>query len=278
MPELPEVECVRRGLLRSLPGQEIATARVLWPGSVATHTPEAFAELVRGARWGVPDRRGKYLILPVPPRCLVVHLRMTGRLFAAPHRDDEWEYHPHTRLILEHTDGSRLYLRDIRKFARVYLVEDPLSVVGALGPEPLAEDLTAEVFDALLSRHRRQIKPLLLDQHVIAGLGNIYADESLWVAGIHPLRSSDSLSALERVRLYKAIRNVLSQAIVDGGSTIRDYHGADDRRGSHQQVLAVYGRRGRPCPRCGSEIIRSVVAQRGTHWCPTCQPLPGLQP
>lgn len=273
MPELPEVESIRRGLNTVLPGHEIAHVEIHWPGVVATHTPAEFRRAVAGLRFGPIERRGKYLILALPPYDLVIHLRMTGRLYVCESAVPEWETHPHVRAVFTLAGGGRLYMRDLRKFGRMYLVSDAKCIIENLGPEPLDNALTSERLGQILGRHHRQIKPLLLDQHTVAGLGNIYVDESLWLAGLHPLRRSDSLTPAEVSALHQAIRDVLDAALAHGGTTMRDYRGADDEQGAHQFSLAVYGRAGEPCPRCGTPIARMVVGQRGTHVCPTCQPL-----
>ncbi len=277
MPELPEVEYIRQGLNAALPGQAIEHVEILWPGVVATHTAEAFKQAVEGLRFGPVGRRGKYLILALPPHDLVIHLRMTGRLYICESAVPEWESHPHVRAVFTLAGGGRLYMRDLRKFGRMYLVADANSIIGTLGPEPLDNALSAERLRQILVGHHRQIKPLLLDQHTVAGLGNTYVDESLWLAGLHPLRISDSLTATEVAALHQAIRSVLKAALAHGGTTMRDYRGPDDEQGAHQFSLAVYGRTGQPCPRCGSTITRMVVGQRGTHVCPACQPLPKAQ-
>jgi formamidopyrimidine-DNA glycosylase len=271
MPELPEVEHIRQGLDTFLPGRRIERVEIRWPGVLATHTPEALAAETVGLTFGPVTRRGKFLILSLPPHDLLIHLRMTGRVLFSSARLPEWDEHPHVRAVFDLDDGSCLYLRDLRKFGRIYLVSDAAAVVGRLGPEPLNDDLTLEQFGALLAGHRRLIKPLLLDQHTLAGLGNIYVDETLWLAGVHPLRRSDSLNLAEVTALYDALHVVLDEAVSHGGTTLRDYRGADDREGEHQFALAVYGRAGLACPRCGTPVIRIVVGQRGTHVCPVCQ-------
>lgn len=274
MPELPEVEHIRQGLDNFLPGRRIESAVIRWPGVLATHTVEEFSLAVRGLAFGPVSRRGKYLILSLPPFDMLIHLRMTGRIMAAHAIQPEWEEHPHVRAIFGLDGGARLYFRDLRKFGRISLVTDSETIVGRLGPEPLEADLSLERFGQLLSAHRRQLKPLLLDQHLIAGLGNIYVDEVLWLARLHPLRSSDTLHDSDIRVLYDALQSVLGEAVRHGGTTLRDYRGADDREGAHQNSLSAYGRTGQPCPRCGTPIVRIVVGQRGTHLCPACQQVP----
>jgi formamidopyrimidine-DNA glycosylase len=274
MPELPEVEYIRRGLDAHLPGRQIESVVVHWAGALATHSPEDFVPRVTGLRFGPVSRRGKFLILRLDPVYLLVHLRMTGRLYLSDAPSSEWEGHPHVRVTFCLDDGGRLYFRDMRKFGRIYLTGDPARLLEKLGPEPLGNLLSMEAFRALLTSRRRQIKPLLLDQSFIAGMGNIYVDESLWLARLHPLRRSDSLDAAEAAALYEALRHILREAIAHGGTTTRDYRGANDEIGSHQHALAVYRRTGLPCPRCDTPIVRTVVGQRGTHYCPVCQVAP----
>jgi formamidopyrimidine-DNA glycosylase len=271
MPELPEVEHIRQGLDAFLPGRRIERVVITWPGVLATHTPEAFAQAVQDLTFGPVSRRGKYLILSLPPYHLLIHLRMTGRILVSDSTHLEWENHPHVRAIFCLDRGACLYFRDLRKFGRISLVADAESVVGRLGLEPLGAALSLDRFTQTLSEHHRQLKPLLLDQRTIAGLGNIYVDEVLWLAGLHPLRRSDTLQGSEIRVLYDALHSVLGEAVRHGGTTLRDYRGADDRAGTHQNALSAYGRTGLPCPRCSTPIVRIVVGQRGTHLCPACQ-------
>jgi formamidopyrimidine-DNA glycosylase len=276
MPELPEVESIVCGLAPALLGRTIVAAEVRWERAVATSSPEAFVRGLVGRRMTGVTRRGKYILIALDGRHLLVHLRMTGRLLLWPSPQAEMLGDPYLRALLVLDTGAVLAFRDVRKFGRLWLVDDPCEVVGALGPEPLGEDFSLEGLHQLL-RRRRQLKPLLLDQHALAGLGNIYVDEALWDAGLHPLRQADSLNDAEVSRLYAAIRTVLERAIAQGGTTLRDYRTANGEPGRHQECLAVYGRAGQPCPRCGGPVARIVVGQRGTHYCPVCQhPAPPL--
>ena len=277
MPELPEVEHIRRGLSAFLPGRRIEDVEVRWPGTIASHTATEFATAVRDLAFGAVGRRGKYLVLSLAPYELVIHLRMTGRILASHVHLAEWEEHPHVRVIFRLDRGASLYLSDVRKFARIYLVSDASEILGTLGMEPLAEELSLEVFGELLASHRRQLKPLLLDQHLLAGLGNIYTDETLWLAGLHPRRRSDTLGPEEIERLHQAMRATLQCALADGGTTMRDYRDVEGHEGTHQHSLAVYGRQGLPCPRCGAPVMRITVGQRGTHLCPVCQLEPAVE-
>ncbi len=218
-------------------------------------------------------RRGKFLFLSLSgPSYLLIHLRMSGHLRVEPATAPPDN---HIRLIFHLADGRRLVFSDSRKFGRVYWTTEPALVVAGLGPEPLAEDFTPDALAVLLSKHKGAIKPLLLNQALLAGLGNIYADEVLFLAGLHPLRKANILSPAEAERLYAAIREVLQQAIDHRGTTLDDegYCDAEGRPGRHQEELHVYGRAGKPCPRCRTTLIqRMKVGARGTHFCPACQP------
>ena len=274
MPELPEVETVARGLDSALAGRAITAVDVVWPGSIVEPDPETFSARSRGQRVRGVRRRGKWVVFDLDGGdTLLVHLRMTGRLLIEPGRCADPDY---LRIRFVFDDGRSLCFSDMRKFGRVWLLDDPAVVLGMLGPEPLADDFTVERLGGILAGRRRQIKPLLLDQNVIAGLGNIYVDESLWRAAIHPLRRSDTLSADEVQRLHQSIRAVLEEAIEREGTTLDDrgYVGADGRPGGFAKQLGVYGRAGETCQRCGCTIERIVVGQRGTHICLECQPAP----
>lgn len=284
MPELPEVETVVRTLRPNLVGDRFVAVHIEWAKSIAHPATSQFvAELC-----GTPDdvslgmvrrvfRRAKYIIMSLESnRHLIIHLRMTGRLILYP----TWErarVARHARVSFAMASGRGLAFEDMRKFGRLWLVDDPELVVGDLGPEPLTSAFTPELFWNLL-RRRRQIKPLLLDQHVLAGLGNIYVDESLWRAGIHPLRLAHTLTYDEAQRLCAAVRATLSEAVARKGTTLRDYRDADGAEGSNQHTLAVYGREGNPCPRCSAPVQRTMVGSRGTHICPVCQSLDQPQP
>jgi len=270
MPELPEVESIVRGLRSSLVGRTVTAVEIRWPGVVDRPTPDGLVSGLTGRRVTGVSRRAKYILIALGDRHLLVHLRMAGRLLMCHNRAMEAVQDPYVRATFDLDDGSVLLFRDVRKFGRLYLVSDPAEVVEALGPEPLADGFTPEALRACLA-HRRQIKPLLLDQHVLAGLGNIYVDESLWEARLHPLRRANTLSEDDVARLFAAVRAVLTRAIENGGTTLRDYRDCEGEVGQHQYELAVYGRAGEPCPRCGNAIERIVVGQRGTHLCTTCQ-------
>lgn len=218
-------------------------------------------------------RHGKYLVIGLDRDWLLIHLKMSGRLVIAPPGTPP---EPHAHLVLVLAGGDELRLVDPRKFGRVYLVADPGVVLGALGPDALDGALDEGAFRALLSRRRGRMKPLLLNQGFIAGLGNIYADEALWAARIHPLAPATDVTGADADGLLAAIRRVLHQAIAAGGTTLADggYLGLDGRPGRMAPRLKVYRRTGARCPRCRSQVQRLVVAGRGTHFCPGCQAPP----
>jgi formamidopyrimidine-DNA glycosylase len=274
MPELPEVETVARGLRTSLVGRTIVGVEVRWPRSVVPPDPAAFAHRLTDQTVTGVGRRGKWVVVALNGGdTLLVHLRMSGRLVLESEACLEDR---HLRVLLFLDGGQRLHFSDQRKFGRLVLTADPQEVLGDLGPEPLGDDLTPERLGEMLARRRGRIKPLLLNQRFLAGLGNIYVDEALWRAGVHPLRQADTLNPAEVRRLHRAIRSVLQAAIASGGTTLPDrtYQQADGRAGEFAGRLAVYGRAGRPCSRCGATVERIRVGQRGTHFCPHCQTLP----
>lgn len=264
MPELPEVETIARALRPELIGRQITSARLLWKRTLATPSQAEFEKLIVGQSFVAVGRRAKYLDLQLSGSHLFIHLRMSGDLGL---RAENSASDKHDRLQLGLSDGRLLAFNDTRKFGRVWLVNDPREVVGALGPEPLDPAFTAQfLFESLHSRHR-QLKPLLLDQSFIAGLGNIYTDEALHLSGVHPLRLSDTISLPEAEKLYHAIQTVLLAGIEHNGASFDWVY----RGGNFQNHFRVYGRAGQPCPVCGTPIQRIIVGQRGTHFCPTCQ-------
>ena len=271
MPELPEVETIINQLRPRLVGRRIVAVRVGWERIVDRPPVEVFCRHLRGQAFAEARRRGKFLLFPLQRGdTLLVHLRMTGRLLLQPAgvQPDR-----HTHVVLTLDDGQQLHYRDVRKLGRLYLVDDPQEVIGGLGPEPLSADFDAAALAARLAGRRARIKSLLLDQRVLAGLGNIYADEALFRARIHPLRPAESLTAEEVTRLHVAIREVLAEAIEAQGSTFRDYRSAAGQPGRFQERLRVFRRQGKPCPRCGAPLERIRVGGRGTHFCPRCQPI-----
>jgi len=271
MPELPEVETVRRTLLPLIDGKTMESVLFLWEGVVAnTSLAEMRTHLVGGRICGI-TRRGKYLALIIAERgYLVVHLRMTGRLMVRTSADP---YERHLRALVQLSGESSLRFADQRKFGRFYWAEDDtaLANIARVGPEPLADDFTAATLAAITARSNTNIKAVLLNQARLAGLGNIYADESLFRASIAPHRRASSLSELEVERLWQAIRAALTAALEKGGTTFRDYVDGSGRQGENQHYLLVYGKGGQPCPLCGCELLKERVAGRGTVYCPACQ-------
>lgn len=278
MPELPEVETVVRDLRAGgLIGRRIEAASVTWPRIIAVPEATDFVATVTGLRFEDIARRGKYIVARLSgPRALLIHLRMTGRLTFVPAGTPRTK-HEHVAFALE--DGRELRFHDTRKFGRLYLVSDADAIVGHLGPEPLSDAFTARDFLRRMETRRGVLKPLLLDQEFVAGLGNIYVDEALWRARLHPQRRAEALTLEERRRLYRAIRAVLRQGVASMGTSLgvskTNFYSVAGRRGRNQDRLKVFRRTGEPCPRCATPIRRMVVAQRGTHICPACQRLRG---
>ncbi len=266
MPELPEVETIVRSLRPELAGKTILDADVRWARTIATPSARKFKERIRGQRIECVDRRAKFFRLTLSKDSLFVHLRMSGDLFIKEKTEAPQK---HDRLSLTLSSGRKLVFNDARKFGRVWLTDDPACVVGDLGPEPLDAAFTAELFYEMLQSRRRRLKPLLLDQTFLAGLGNIYTDEALHMAKLHPLAASDAVKREQADVLHEAIRVVLNEGIRRNGASIDWVY----RGGEYQNQFRVYGREGQPCPVCGTKIRRLVVGQRGTHICPRCQPL-----
>lgn len=272
MPELPEVETIKnflrqgKGESPSLLGMEIARARLLWERTLAQPSPQEFTRRIIGQRVDDIQRRGKFLHFHLSHDSLLIHLRMSGDLLVMPANSPDGAY---DRLVLTLTAGIRLVFSDPRKFGRVWLVDDPQAILGALGPEPFDPQLTAEEFHRRLKQRHRQIKPLLMDQAFLAGLGNIYTDEALHLAHIHPLQLSDQITLAESAQLIESIRIVLKEGIFRNGASIDWVY----RGGEFQNHFRVYQRTGEPCPVCGTPVARIVVGQRGTHFCPHCQTL-----
>lgn len=276
MPELPEVETTARGLRERIVGRRIVTVGSLdWPRMAPNATLETLAKTAVGRTIESIARRGKYVIVGLSGDAyLVLHRKMSGNLVL---RTTDLPAAPHTHLSVTFDDGWRLDFVDPRKFGRIYLFRgrDALDAFldERLGPEPL--EIQRGELDALLVRRRGRLKSLLLDQTFLAGIGNLYADEILWEACLHPQRSVESLTTRERTRLHEAIQQILTTAIERRGTSLSDYVDAEGEPGTNQEFLQVYGRAGLPCTRekCGRPIVRLVVAQRGTWLCPSCQPI-----
>ncbi|MCU0499773.1 MAG: DNA-formamidopyrimidine glycosylase [Anaerolineae bacterium] len=276
MPELPEVETVVRGIRPALIGRKIIGIRYDWRWVMKMPPdPEEFAARITGQAVIGVKRRAKYIVIELDQDLLVIHLKMTGRLYVvAQDADDQSDKYVHFRAQLD--DGQELRFSDARKFGRVYLTSDFNAVsVGAsqLGPEPLEETFTIPVFEERMRGRGKMIKALLMDQSFIAGVGNIYADEALFRAGIHPTHRSDRLNADQIARLYQTVRDTLNEGITHEGASVNWYRKPDGTKGSSQEYLYVYGRGNLPCRQCGTPIIKTRLAQRGTHYCPTCQPI-----
>lgn len=279
MPELPEVETIVRHLRAArVEGQGIRRARVLWAKTVLPHSPGRFERQIRGGQIAAISRRAKYIIVTLADgRALVIHLRMTGHLDILP---PQAPCRRLDRLVLYLTDGRQLHFADARKFGRVCLTNQPDQLAGKLGPEPLL--LSLAEFRRRLHGRAQQLKPLLLNQQFIAGIGNIYADEALWQARLHPRRRADSLAAQAVADLYHAIRAALRKGIRNLGTTLgggsTHFVLPQGERGRNQEKLQAYGQTGLPCTRCGTKIKRIVVNSRATHLCPACQRAPRRGP
>jgi formamidopyrimidine-DNA glycosylase len=270
MPELPEVETIARRLrdgwadAPALPGRRIESVTVRWPRHIATPSAARFRRAIAGNLVHDVQRRGKYLVFPLDRGTLLIHLKMSGDLqLASPGAAPD----PFDRTVFHLDGGWELRFSDARKFGKAFLVDDPNRVLGKLGPEPLERGFTCGALAEILRARRRALKPLLLDQGVIAGLGNIYVDEALHRARLHPLRRSDTLSDSEVRALWRGIRLSLQRGLRHHGASIDWVY----RGGDFQNHFRVYQRTGEPCPECGTPIKRLVVGQRGTHICPACQ-------
>jgi formamidopyrimidine-DNA glycosylase len=287
MPELPEVETVRSGLQALLPGLTVASETHDWPKGFP-NAPQDVRQFLVGAKVIGVRRRAKVLVIDLSSQySLVIHLKMTGQLVFRSHTTRFGAGHPNhslvgdlpdksTRVTLDFADDSHLFFNDQRKFGWMRLLPtvevEQLDFFKKVGPEPLAAEFTATDFIARLQRRAKSgIKAVLLDQTIIAGIGNIYADESLWAAKIHPETAVRDLSPFNLKALYTALVAVLKASIEKGGSTDRNYVDAEGKRGSYLSFATVFRREGQPCPRCGTTIIKLRVAGRGTHICPHCQ-------
>ena len=305
MPELPEVETIVRDLRGMVAGARIVGMSSNWPPTLRSHDPGAFADAVMGREIEGVGRRGKQLLVwlspgleglatpatpatlatpaALDPAVMTIHLKMTGQLFVVPAGPPQDR---HVHVVLSLSDGRELRFRDMRKFGRIGLYRrDPASGlpvdgeargVLATGEEPLSADFTPERFSDLLARRRGRLKTLLMNQDFLAGVGNIYADEALWRARLHPLRDAHTLRPGDMRRLHSSLRDVLAEAVERRGSSVDDYT-APDGDGSMQEHLQVYQRAGQPCDRCGRPIKRIVVGGRSTHFCSWCQRLPAQQ-
>jgi len=264
MPELPEVETFARQLKPALIGKTIASADLRWNRTLATPSSKKFRGQIQGQKIIDISRRAKYLIIELTDYNLIIHLRMSGDLLI---RNSTIRPAKHDRLIIKLSGNQSLVFNDTRKFGRVWLTANPVEVLGRLGPEPFSKEFTPQWLYEALQKKRRQLKPLLLDQTFIAGLGNIYTDEALHIAKLHPAAGSDSVNRKQARALHEAIRTVLKQGIKRNGASIDWAY----RGGQFQNYFRVYDQEGKPCPRCGTEIQKIIIGQRGTHFCPQCQ-------
>jgi formamidopyrimidine-DNA glycosylase len=264
MPELPEVETIARTLRPALIGKTILSADLRWARTLAFPSPAAFKKRVKGQQIESITRRAKFLDLQLSDRHLIIHLRMSGDLLVVL-----GGYQPakHDRLIAQLSGNTSLIFSDPRKFGRVWLVEDTTELFRDLGMEPLSDGFSSGWLYSALGNRQRQLKPLLLDQSFIAGLGNIYTDEALHLAKLHPLTQSNEITRKQVSGLWRAIREVLDEGIRRNGASIDWVY----RGGDFQNHFRVYGRTGEPCPVCRTPIERITVGQRGTHFCPHCQ-------
>jgi formamidopyrimidine-DNA glycosylase len=273
MPELPEVETIARRLRNGSPetpallNRRIESAELLWERTLAEPSPQELQSRIIGQTIIDIGRRAKYLLIHLNQETLVIHLRMSGDLLVEETSDP---VAPHHRFLINFDDGIRLSFNDVRKFGRVWLMEDPASLFVDLGPEPLENSFTTEILQARLKTRRRQLKPLLLDQSFIAGIGNIYADEALHKAKLHPQTLAASVSPEQAISLWQSIRDVLNLGIQRNGASIDWVY----RGGGFQNEFQVYQRTDEPCYQCQTPIERITVGQRSTHFCPSCQPLP----
>jgi formamidopyrimidine-DNA glycosylase len=274
MPELPEVETVVRELREgsakrgpSVLGKTIASVTVNWPRHIAIPSARALKQRLPGQTVERLGRRGKYLVFELSGGALLIHLKMSGDLNVVAVENAVPDRHAHT--VFHFTDGTALRFSDTRKFGKVFLVQRAEDVTDVLGPEPLEAAFTAARLGRMLAKRKRLLKPLLLDQTFIAGLGNIYTDEALHLARLHPLRRSDTLTGAEVRALWRGIRQALRSGIRHNGASIDWVY----RGGGFQHHFRVYDRATQPCLTCGTPIRRIVVGQRGTHFCPRCQKL-----
>lgn len=269
MPELPEVETIVRQLrARGVEGRGILAVKVKWARTVEPLSVSRFSKELRGTTITAISRTGKWMLFALSTgKTIMVHLRMSGSFSMSPGA--------HDRVVLKLSDGLMLHYRDTRKFGRWKLLDDPNVILGKLGPDALTRRFTIKYFTEVLHSRHRMIKPLILDQSIVAGLGNIYADEALWEAQIHPERRSDSLSDAELAALFKAIRHVLRVGVRNRGTSLGDgktnYRDVEGASGGHREKVKAYGRAGKLCERCNAPLVKTVVAQRGTTYCPNCQ-------
>ena len=271
MPELPEVETVRRGLEKLILGKKISSVEIRYPKMIKTDLDE-FQKEVPGQVVESMGRRGKYLLFYLTDKVLISHLRMEGKYFYYP---DQVPERKHAHVFFQFEDGGTLVYEDVRKFGTMELLSPDLLeayfLSKKIGPEPSEQDFDVQVFQVALANSKKPIKSHLLDQTLVAGLGNIYVDEVLWRAQVHPARPSQTLTAEEATAIHDQTIAVLGQAVEKGGSTIRTYTNAFGEDGTMQDFHQVYDKTGQACSRCGTLIEKFQLGGRGTHFCPQCQ-------
>ena len=271
MPELPEVETVRRGLEKLILGKKISSVEIRYPKMIKTDLDE-FQKEVPGQIVESMGRHGKYLLFYLTDKILISHLRMEGKYFYYPDKVPERK---HAHVFFQFEDGGTLVYEDVRKFGTMELLApdllDAYFISKKLGPEPSEQDFDVQLFQAALAKSKKPIKSHLLDQTLVAGLGNIYVDEVLWRAQVHPARPSQTLTAEEASAIHDQTIAVLGQAVEKGGSTIRTYTNAFGEDGTMQDFHQVYDKAGQECSRCGTIIEKIQLGGRGTHFCPQCQ-------
>ncbi len=268
MPELPEVETVVRSLQPLLIGRQIQDFTCLWTRTLSDFTTADFADQIKKQTIRAIHRRGKYILIDLDTGYILVHLRMTGKLLFARELPQQMK---HVRAWFSLDEQSCLYFEDIRKFGRITFRSTLTDLESKLGPEPLSDEFTSILLKQILTGTSRQIKPLLLDQSVLAGLGNIYCDEVLWKAAIHPRTPARRIPSRKIEILHTAIVTILTEAIKHQGTTIRNFGFQGERSGNYHNRLQVFGKTGQPCPCCKTTVVKLSVAQRGTHICPSCQ-------
>jgi formamidopyrimidine-DNA glycosylase len=271
MPELPEVQTTINELKPFVLGKRIEKVDVLADKTVAQPSVDGFRKGLPGRKIASLSRRGKHLIFELDNSMfLIVHLRMTGSLILKPAAEKPGKF---IRVIIYLNNGTAIHFRDVRRFGRMWLVKDKDSVIGKLGPEPLDPEFTPKVLAQILDNRRTDIKSLLLDQTLIAGIGNMYADEALYHARLHPLRAANSLTGAEIKKLHNSIQTVLNQGIRNKGASTETYLRPEGTKGKAHLEFRVAHQKGKECPVCGGPIDRIVVRQRGTFFCPKCQKL-----
>ena len=269
MPELPEVETIARQLrARGVEGREILSVKVNWARMVEPLSAAQFSKAIRGTTIDAVSRVGKWMQFSLSSgQAIMIHLRMAGSFSMEPGQ--------HDRMVLKLADGLSLYYRDTRKFGRWKLVDDPAAILDKLGPDALTRQFTRTYFSEAMRKRHRMIKTVILDQSIVAGLGNIYADEALWEAQVHPERLSDSLDEVELEKLFKAIRHVLTVGVKNRGTSLgqgkTNYRDVEGESGGHREEVKAYGRAGKPCERCKTTLEKITVGQRGTTFCSVCQ-------